>query len=164
MKHCSAVFAMCLGCMLCGCQRMENDIPKEEITSDCVAGCGVTFYELVPKKDTYSGRVIYISGFIALTNGILSLQPSEDAYKSSVGDADSVIFMLSEMDQKRIIDSHLNTYVSVRGKFTSGSENPLVGIGYFSGNVDVYRKIVRDEFEGVDQWKVRAQDLQKNGS
>lgn len=155
----TAIITFLLGVMIVGCSTADGSQSKAE--HKCLAGCDVTFYEIVPKRDTYSGKTIYISGYLALTNGYLALQPSKDMYLSSMGDASSILFRLPEGVQKNIIDSHLNSYVSVRGLFFAESGDRLIGIGYFSGPVDVYVKAVGDRPEEASEWKVRLEEMEQ---
>lgn len=61
--------------------------------------------------------------------------------------------------QKQLIDTHLNSYVAVRGIFRVGSGHKLVGIGHFEEDARIYRSIVREEPEGLDQWRVPLEEL-----
>ncbi|MCD9008263.1 hypothetical protein LDO31_18925 [Luteimonas sp. XNQY3] len=159
MRFIFTCLLICFAPIAPGCAAEDSSSVRDYSGFSCIEGCGVTFSEIVSNRSRYDKNKIYISGFIAISNGFLSLQPSEQAYMSSVGDLESIIFNIPESAQKEIIDSHLNSYVSVRGVFNVGSGNELVGIGYFSDNVNVYRKIVREKPEGVEEWKVRLEDL-----
>lgn len=142
-----------------GCATKDSSSELLVAGVSCVAGCGVTFSEIVPKRGHYDGKEIYISGFVAIANGRLSLQPSEEAYMSSVGDLEAIFFNVPQSVQKEIINAHLNSYVSVRGVFNVGSRDGVAGVGYFSGDVDVYKKIIRERAESVEDWGVRLEDL-----
>jgi hypothetical protein len=138
------------------CAATETLDPRKAAIS-CVDGCQVTFMELVPNRAAYDGEEIYIIGFLAITNGWLSLQPSEQAYMAGTGDPDSIIIKLPASFQRRIIDDHLNSYVSVRGVFNVGPVDRLVGLGYFTGPLKVNKGFVRKVPES--DWKVPLEDL-----
>lgn len=140
---------------------VERDSAQNRVDDPiCISPCHISFSELIPNKAKYHGSRIYISGFLALSDGSLTLQPSEQAYLSSVGDVDAIVFHVPSSVQKKIIDSYLNRYVSVRGVFKSESDKRLVVMGNFSGNLDVYEAIVREVPESVETWKVRVEDLE----
>ena len=159
MKLLQACLILVVVCIVGACVRDENSPVRGQSDTVCDQGCAVTFSELVPKREQYDGKEIVVSGFLALSNGMLALQPSEQAYLSAVGDMEAITFNIPATAQEKIIRDHLNRYVSVRGIFNVGSENRAVGMGHFSRVLAVNPKIVRVKPEGVDEWKVRLEDF-----
>lgn len=157
MKVLSSIIIVFSSLLAAGCAKGE--VSQGGNVHLCLDGCGVTFYELVPNKEKYKNITINISGFLALTNGILTLQPSREEYLSSVGDGSAISFRVSSADQERIIDSYLYSYVSVRGGFDYGSCESLVGFGCFLGDVSVVPVPGRGEYEDVDDWKTHIDDI-----
>ena len=75
-----AVMILVLALMLIGCEDRSN-APRNHAPV-CTPQCEVSFAKLVPEASEYDDRKIYIAGYLALSNGNLTLQPSKEAYLS----------------------------------------------------------------------------------